>query len=89
MVVSHNWHGGLKQLLMASFLLNRSPQMDNLSPSLLTERQFNFFYSYFSKSLNPFSHSQFISMYVLLTSTQNKVFSNENKVNDHIAIYLR
>ena len=34
---------------------------------------------------NPFSPSQFISVYVLLLLyTQNKLFGNENKANDHI-----
>ena len=35
-------------------------------------------------SLNPVSPSQLISMQILLTIfTHNKLFGNENKVNDH------
>ena len=36
------------------------------------------------KSLNPFSPGQFINMQILLILfTQNTLFGNENKVNDH------
>ena len=48
----------------------------------------NFVFPYSTASLvssfNPFSKSKFTSLYILLTlSTQNKLFGNENKANDH------
>ena len=39
--------------------------------------------------INPFSPRQLISMKILLTlSTQNVLFSNENKVNDHTQHFI-
>ena len=42
-----------------------------------------------SASINPLSPSQFVSIQILLKlSKQNKLFGNENKVNDHTQQFI-
>ena len=70
------------------------PQMLNL-PILNLEKitpmggPFPFFFLHGNGIVNPFSPSQFISMSILLTlSTQNKLFGNDNKVNNHTQQFI-